>query len=54
MLPEMKRYDVIMVNRGVYYDTALYMSKGYILSMKPMGNYKQLQPEEHLIAHGFA
>ena len=54
ILPEMKKYDVIMANRGNLYDTALYMGNGLILSMRPIGNYKQLQPEAHLLAHSFS
>jgi hypothetical protein len=42
-----------MVNRGNLFDTALYMGKGLILSMVPMGNYKDLKPEAHLVAHTF-
>ena len=53
ILPEMKKYDVVMANRGHYYDTALYMGKGLILSMRPMGEYKRLKEESHLLAHSF-
>lgn len=53
VLPEMKKYDIVMANRGNLFDTALYMGKGLILSMKPLGNYKQLKPEAHLLVHSF-
>jgi hypothetical protein len=39
---------VIFANRNDYYEAGLNLGNGNVLHMEPSGNYKQLEPAEHL------